>query len=563
MRIRAGRVLLVAVALLEGAAPLAAGPRDLVGILVRELDRNFNVLKEKASPQPYFLGYAVTDSTIASLAASWGALESESLRRSRILDVTVRVGSPELDNYHVVEGYFPRFTSGRAIPIEDEEAAIRRELWLETDRVYRLGSERLIKIQTDRQVRVEQQDNPGDFSREEPAEDYRPPPAQPFDAAKWREIVRAVSREFRAFPQVLGCDVRVAVQRQVKYLTTSEGARLVHGWTSARISLSARAKAPDGMDLFTRESFEAHAPDGLPEVETLRAAARRVGELVTKLVDAPLVEPYVAPAILSGRAAGVFFHEIFGHRVEGHRLRDPTEGHTFRERLGKPVLPEFLSVVFDPTRREFAGRALMGWYDYDDEGVRARPVTVVEDGIMKTFLMSRLPVPGIAHSNGHGRRQPGREALSRQSNLIVRSRRQVSRERLREMLIEEIRKQGKEYGFYFEEVTGGFTMTGRRGVQAFKVIPLVVYRVYPDGRPDELVRGADIVGTPLAAFSKIVATSDEPGVFNGYCGAESGNVPVSAVSPALLVSEIEIQRKASSQDRPPILPRPPLPGGTR
>ena len=561
MRTPAGRCFLLFAASFLGMGQVRAASGDLIRILAAELERNFTVLKQKATPAPYFLGYAVTDSATDTIAASWGALEGSSSRRRRTLDVTVRVGSPELDNYHVIEGRLPRFTSGRSIPIEDRETAIRQELWLETDRVYRLGSERLIKIRTERQVRVEGEESPGDFSREEPAEGYHPPPSISFDAARWSDTVRTVSGEFRSFPQVLGCDVRIAVQRQVKYLVTSEGTRLVHGWTSARVSVSARAKAPDGMDLFTRESFEAHAPGGLPAPEVLRAAARRVGTLVTKLVDAPPVEPYVAPAILSGRAAGVFFHEIFGHRVEGHRLRDPSEGHTFRERLGKPVLPEFLSVVFDPTVRRLAGTDLMGWYDYDDEGVRARPVAVVEDGVMKTFLMSRLPVPGIAHSNGHGRRQPGREVVSRQSNLIVQSRRQVSPARLRELLIEEIRKQGKEYGFYFEEVTGGFTMTGRRGIQAFKVIPLVVYRVYPDGRPDELVRGADIVGTPLAAFSKIIATSDEPGVFNGYCGAESGNVPVSAVSPALLVSEIEIQRKASSQDRPPILPRPLLPGG--
>jgi len=83
-----------------------------------------------------------------------------------------------------------------------------------------------------------------------------------------------------------------------------------------------------------------------------------------------------------------------------------------------------------------------------------------------------------------------------------------------------------------------------------------VYRIYPDGRPDELVRGTDIVGTPLASFAKILATGDKPEVFNGYCGAESGNVPVSAVSPSILVSEIEIEKKAKSNDRPPLLPEP-------
>jgi hypothetical protein len=175
---------------------------------------------------------------------------------------------------------------------------------------------------------------------------------------------------------------------------------------------------------------------------------------------------------------------------------------------------------------------------------------------LKTFLMSRSPINGFANSNGHGRRQPGLEPVSRQSNLIVESSNAVSDAKLREMLIAEVKKQGKPYGLYFRDITGGFTTTARAGLQAFKVIPVIVYRVYPDGRPDQLVRGTDIVGTPLSSFSKIMATGDKPDVFNGYCGAESGSVPVSAVSPAILVSEIEIEKKAKSNDRPPLLSEP-------
>jgi predicted Zn-dependent protease len=282
----------------------------------------------------------------------------------------------------------------------------------------------------------------------------------------------------------------------------------------------------------------------------------RVATDLEGLLGAPVAEPFVGPAIFSGRAAGVFFHEIFGHRVEGHRQKDESEGQTFTRSVGTKVLPDFLSVVFDPTRRKAAGADLNGWYAYDDEGVKARPVTVVENGVLKTFLMSRSPIRGFDRSNGHGRRQPGAEVVSRQSNLIVESARTVPDKRLRQMLVEEIKRQGKPYGLFFRDVTGGFTTTARGGLQAFKVMPVVVYRVYADGRPDELVRGADIVGTPLASFAKILATSDTPEVFNGYCGAESGSVPVAAVSPALLVSEIEIEKKAKSQDRPPLLPAP-------
>ncbi len=259
------------------------------------------------------------------------------------------------------------------------------------------------------------------------------------------------------------------------------------------------------------ESFEADDPAKLPKDAQILAAVERAGANLSSLLRAPPSDPFVGPAILSGRAAGVFFHEIFGHRVEGHRQKDESEGQTFTKSVGQPVLPEFLSVVFDPTRTEFQGTSLNGSYLYDDEGVKARPVTVVDNGILKTFLMSRSPIQGFPQSNGHGRRAAGAEVVSRQSNLFVESSKKVSDAELRKMLIAEVKRQGKPYGLFFDQVTGGYTTTARRGLQAFTVIPLVVYRVYPDGRPDELIRGVDIVGTPLASFAKIMATSDKHG----------------------------------------------------
>jgi predicted Zn-dependent protease len=310
------------------------------------------------------------------------------------------------------------------------------------------------------------------------------------------------------------------------------------------------------MDLAAMQDFQSTDLDRLPSPEAIEAAVKRVGTDLAGLLRAPTVEPFIGPAILSGRAAGVFFHEIFGHRVEGHRQKDEAEGQTFTKAIGTAVLPDFLSVVFDPTRKTIESTDLNGTYSYDDEGFKAGPVTVVDNGILKTFLMSRSPIHGFDHSNGHGRRQPGAEVVSRQSNLIVESKKTVPEKRLREMLVAEIKRQHKPYGLYFEQVTGGYTLTQRRGLQAYTVIPLIVYRVYADGHPDELVRGADIVGTPLSSFAKILVTSDKLEVFNGYCGAESGQVPVSAVSPALLVSEIEIQKKDHSLDRPPLLSAP-------
>jgi predicted Zn-dependent protease len=549
------------VLLLLSAASLAlAQPPALLDAMSQELDRNFLALKDKADPPPYFLSYEVTETEGHSLSATLGALESDSNGTTRNLDTSVRVGSPKLDNYHRVRGpngaSSGRFTSGMTLPFEDKFNSIKRLLWLDTDRAYQLAAERLIRIKTNTQVRVAEADDSDDFSSEPPVVAIAPPPKVKFDEEAWQARVRKLSARFRNYPSVLTSHVSVAAQTETKYFVNTEGSRLVHGRGFARVVISAAAKATDGTDLETFETFEAIDPDGLPDDKTLLAAIDRVANDASKLLKAPEAEPFVGPAIFSGRASGVFFHEIFGHRIEGHRQKDESEGQTFTKSVGTKVLPDFLSVVFDPTRRKIDGIDLNGWYDYDDEGVKGQPVLAVDKGVLKTFLMSRSPIKGVDHSNGHGRRQPGREPESRQSNLIVESSNAVSDAKLRQMLIDEVKKQGKPYGLYFQDITGGFTTTERNGLQAFKVIPVIVFRVYPDGRPDELVRGADIVGTPLASFAKILATSDKTEVFNGYCGAESGYVPVSAVSPAILVSEIEIEKKAKSNDRPPLLPEP-------
>lgn len=336
-----------------------------------------------------------------------------------------------------------------------------------------------------------------------------------------------------------------------------EGSNLATSGVVWRIGIQAATKADDGMELPLYATYFARTAAGLPSEAQLVREAREMVAQLARLRSAPLVDPATVPAILSGRAAGVFFHEIFGHRIEGHRQRNADDAQTFAKRLNESVLPPFLSVVFDPTREKLGDVALSGHYHFDDEGVRARPVTVVDKGVLKTFLLGRTPLAAFPQSNGHGRAQPGRRPVSRQSNLLVQSEQAVSSERLMEMLREEIRRQGKPFGLYFENIEGGFTQTGRTAPNAFNVLPNLVYRVYADGRPRELVRGVDLIGTPLAAFSKIIATDDRMEIFNGMCGAESGSVPVAAASPALLVSEVEVQKKQQSQETLPILPAPP------
>lgn len=547
------RTLLLSLVL---ASSCAFAQNPLIQVLADELNRNYSYLKEHGEPPPYFMAYEVTDNESDVIMASQGSIDSQNHSHTRYLDTTIRVGTPSFDNYRLSGNRRVRFTTATALPLANDPEAIRRTVWLATDRNYRGASQWFIQLQANAKLRTDATDTSDDFSKEE-AQAYEsiPTPVK-FDAAAWAERLRKLSAEFRQFPGALDSSVQLESRMLIQTLVNTEGARLMHGRPFARLIVYARGKSPDGMDLSTMESFETDDPTKLPSDAEILAAVRKAGANLAGLLGAPLSDPYVGPAILSGRASGVLFHEIFGHRIEGHRQKDESEGQTFTKSVDKPVLPDFLSVIFDPTRKTFGNVTLNGYYEFDDEGVRGRKVTVVENGILKTFLMSRAPVAGFPQSNGHGRRSAGNEIVSRQSNLIVESSKQVSDAQLRQMLIDEVKRQNKPYGLYFDQVTGGYTTTARSQLQAFTVMPLVVYRVYADGRPDELIRGVDIVGTPLASFSKILATSDKSEVFNGICGAESGSVPVSAISPALLVSEIEVQRKDRSQDKPPYLGRP-------
>ena len=550
---------LVSALILVGSGLLSAPPPSpLLDTLASELDRNFRVLKNKGDPPAYFISYEVTDIDAHSVTATLGDISSNNDSHNRYLDVGLRVGTPQLDNYHLIGGAAPQFTAAVAVPIEGGTNAIRQLAWIETDRAYRSAAERLIKIKTSQQVKVASLDKSDDFSPAPAATSVEPVTHPAFAEELWKTRMRSVSAVFREHPKILSSSVSISAQTDERYFVNSEGARLQHGRGFSRVMISASTRAEDGMNLGNTVIYDAVDASNLPSEEVMKADAEKLAKEVEALLNAPVAEPYVGPAIFSGKASGVFFHEIFGHRIEGHRQKNESEGQTFTRSVGEQVLPTFLSVVFDPTIKQIAGIDLNGFFAYDDEGVAAQPVTAVDKGILKSFLMSRTPIEGFGASNGHGRRTPGYEVVSRQSNLIVKSDKTVPEAKLREMLITEARKQNKPYGLLFQDITSGQTTTQRAGMQAFKVVPVIVYRIYADGRPDELIRGADMVGTPLASFNKILATSDRTEVFNGYCGAESGWVPVAVVSPAILVSEIEIEKMEKSQNRPPILPPPPM-----
>jgi len=535
-------------------AAVAAEADPVLATMQGELNRAKTDLA-KTDPAPYFLSYTVYDQDQIIIIATYGGILTNTVSKRRSADVTMRVGTPQLDNTHG-QSRGSGMTSGE-LPLKEDSDAEARVLWELTDRAYKRAAPAYLNVKTNTAVQAEEEDKSPDFSKEVPTVhvDTRLKEFS-FDRGVWEGETRRLSAAFRKYPEVYFATVVVQVSSANSRMVSSEGAAIATPSATARLMMEAQTRAEDGMDLLRVETFQAPTASGLPTEAELLARIEKMATDLKALRNAPVAEPYDGPALLSGRAAAVFFHEVLGHRLEGHRQRDEEEGQTFTKKIGQEVLPPFLSVTDDPTQVEVAGVKLAGTYTYDSEGVPAQRVEVIEDGVLKNFLMSRMPIKGFDKSNGHGRNEPGRMPTGRQGNLIVSSRKTVPEGEMRQKLIDEVKKQGKPYGLYFDDIQGGFTLTSRALPQAFQVLPVIVYKVYPDGRPDELVRGVDIVGTPLAALTRVIAAGDKEHVFNGVCGAESGNVPVSAVAPAMLFSEMEVQKRAHGHERPPILSAP-------
>jgi TldD protein len=568
-----GWLLVVACGGVLQQAAVAQNPTTAIGrALDEEIKRAMQVLTAKGDPDPYFLSYQVHELKTAEMAASLGALQYSSGDKQRLLDIEVRVGDYGFDSTHQIRGQRGGGAGEQQMsrpgsvlmPIDDDVDALKSVIWLETDRRYKAAVERLINVKANQAARVAEEDQSGDLSREKTEKSVANLRDAAVNTADWEKKVKTYSAMFKGNPELLDGQAGFTASINNQYFVNSEGTSVRHGTVQFRLYLVGRTRADDGMDFTRFESFDAHTVEGLPSEATVKQTVDKMVKDLKALRTAPVVDPYTGPAILSGKASGVFFHEIFGHRIEGQRNKNESEGQTFAKQVNQSILPAFISIVDDPTSQKSGTIDLNGHYTYDDEGVKSRPVTVVENGILRNFLLSRSPVAGFEESNGHGRKQPGYKAVGRQGNLMIKTTpgpNTVPMARLREMLIEEAKKQGKPFGLLFDDISGGYTFTGRESPQSFQVTPIMVYRIYVDGRPDELVRGADLIGTPLTSFSKIVAASDKVDVFNGFCGAESGYVPVSAVSPAILTTQIEVQKKAKSSERMPLLPAPDAPGG--
>jgi TldD protein len=568
---KALRLFTVVVVLIVAQEATAAAPAEdpadnrlvVLNALKTELLRSRERLRMPKEDPPYFLRYLVRDYDESDLSATLGALISDDHTRARHASVEVRVGDYQFDNtaddstdkmFDIDD--FDHYEPPSAAPIDNDVDALRSTLWLQTDVRYKRALALLHKKRGARVTKVVEDESMASFSREEPARAVDPAVVVKLDRVVWRDRLRRVSAEFKAFPDIFDSQVKLNVSHQTRYIVTSEGSELINERLIWAVHYAANGRAPDGLLVPHYKSFYGAAEAELPDEKTLLATARLLAQEIRKLRESPMMDPFNGPAILLPEAAGVFFHEALGHRLEGERQNDNKEGATFKGQIGKPILPGFLSVLDDPTLRKQGNVSLNGYYRFDDEGVLARPVKLVEGGVLRNYLKSRTPVKGSPTSNGHGRSDATLDPIGRMGNTVIRSSKRVPFARLKEMLLAEIRRQKKAFGLIVADISGGQTNTTTYDFQAFKGMPRIVYRVDAETGKETLVRGVEFVGTPIGSLNRIMATSDREGVFNGFCGAESGYVPVSTVAPAVLISEIELQRTRRAMERPPLLPAP-------
>ncbi len=518
----------------------------LVSLLRDEVKYYYEHLSKRDVPV-YFLSFRVVDNHTLTLSGEFG-LSNGSESHTRIFRPHVRVGNSTRDNYMYSASSSNLYVMGD-LPLNCSSLpALKEEIWDVMEYRYGLAVKDYEAQERNRKSVTSPLDSIPSFSAAPVSVHYEAPMTQAetyIDKAKWQAYVDEASREFRQYKKQLGRgNVELLCEHVRSIVVNSEGTLVAQNRRAYRVVALATAKAAEGTDYRIMDDCFAYTLDELPPLDSLKRMVHNVAERVIALSRAPMADPYTGPAILSGKASAVFFHEVLGHRLEGKRTQ--SVNNELNSMMHRQILPASFQLYFDPTLTSYAGHPLNGHYLYDDEGTKARRVDCVKDGVLQQLLMSRSPVKGFAESNGHARGEINKDPNPRQSNFIIEPTQMHTEAELRAMLRQELKRQNLEYGYLFATASDGFTTVGgTRNVNSFNVNPVETYRVYADGRPDELVRGVSLIGTPLNMFSNIVAAGGEMMRFTGYCGAQSGQVPVSTVASTVFVAQVETQGKKS------------------
>ena len=557
-------LFLICALLVPAQAKNNTAQSPVLNTLEQELKREFKQLK-KAKPPVYFMSYQITEHDNYYLSATLGTINFEKTLKDAYLDTDIRVGTPELDNTRKIKlidvDNMSNSSNKNPFLIKvslTDEAALKNTLWLNTDLAAKAAQEQYQKVLNNNKTAAIRNDNSADFSKapKTPSKYIADMPEININIPELKTEMENLSALMKGQEFIFSSSVDFYLVRETNYFVNSEGAKIKEPRVLIRLSYQINSRNKDGMQLSRTNSYDGITMADLPSQEKIKQDILKSIEELKELQNAPSADTFHGPVILKNRAAGVFFHEILGHRVEGHRQKDDDFGQTFTQKVGEQIVAPIITVYDDPTLTHFKNIPLRGHYLYDDEGTPSQKAMLVENGILKGFLMGRNPIKNFSLSNGHGRKSYGRKVVSRMGVTVIKAQDQIPYEELVQKLKEEIKKQNKPYGLIIDDISGGFTNTDTYSPQSFKVQPLLVYKVFPDDRPNELIRGADIVGTPLTSFNKIIAAANDDALFNGTCGAESGWVPVSAIAPSLLISELEVEKVNKTYENVPILPPP-------
>lgn len=532
-------------AVFSGTTVASTSDEDvLFNLLRQEVNYYYSHLSQDSIPVSS-LCFNVLDEKVLTLSSDMGyATEKEN--KSRTLFPTLKFGYKEKDGTPSMLLMWESYTRSNKydLPLADDTTTIKNVIWTGLNELYQNTKEHLSKREKADSLPAPETLPVAEQYYEEPLPEY------PVDKEKWKALLNRITLIQKDSIQSV-CKAGYSCTQQRKYLLKSDGTAIVQNSRTFGIWLSVSIKDAKGVECPLYRDFFAYDESELPDEDELSRVVTDLIERADALSKAPMAEAYSGPVLFSGDAGGVFFHEVLGHRLE-------KEDSEFKPMMGKSVLPSDISVSSDPTINKIHDTALNGYYLYDEEGVKAQKVECIKDGIMKNFLHVIPQKKEDAPSNGHGRAAFGEVPMTRQSNLLVETSRPYTEEQLREMFVQQLKEDNKEYGYYIRTVSNGWTTTSNNTnrVSAFNVVPIETYRVYADGRPDSLVRGVSFIGTPLAAFSNIKAAGGKIEISNGRCGSRSGWIPVSITAPMIYVSQMETQCIKGKDMEPTLLPCP-------
>jgi TldD protein len=522
-----------------------------------ELQRSVSELQFKDLEKPYFIQYTVVDQERYRASATFGALTGSDVGRVRILQAQVRVGDYDFDNSEFAGGGFqgtPPAGVTTAGPIENDYNSIRHALWLATDAAYKQSVEQLARKRAFVQNKIRGDQIP-DFSKETAVTVVGPRQELQVDKARWEKQVREWSAIFKDFPQVQESSVVMEAQLTHRYLVNSEGTHTLQPAMLVTVEVEAETQAADGMRLRHWIPFNAGSIDQLPPAQDITKAIRQMAADLTALRSAPVLDAdYSGPVLFTGQASSEMFARVLGPNLSGQRLplNDQQQGQTTRselvDRLNRPVLPRFLSVYDDPTAQRIGDKELLGHYSVDDQGVPARKVSLIEQGVLKNFLMSRRPGKDMPQSNGHGRSGvPGRET-AQIGNLFIQSNEGKSYDALKQQLIKMCQEENLQYGLLIKALNPD----GRSPIGS----PVLTYKVYVSDGHEELIRGAFAQAIPIRSLRQIEAVGNDSFVVNRLTGSNELPTAMSVVAPSVLLEEMELKRPTGTQQQPALLTHP-------